>query len=167
MATDSERLADLERAVAGLIKALAGTKAVPLTPSIEKLSPASAVDLLDWLERIYLHYPGTELAPCWAWHPDVIEELNVLRLAHAVVYATGDILLVQDWHDRRRPGVTRRAYVSLDGCDVNKHMPPLGPTVPLSGSLEYIAAAKAEGKPTPRPTAAQVEEARRITRDRR
>ena len=61
---------------------------------------------------VYLRYPdgADHLPECWAWHPDVVEELLWLMHAWAAAYQGPQawVALVGDWHDRQRPGVVRR-----------------------------------------------------------
>jgi hypothetical protein len=123
-------------------------------------------DLIEWLDRIYLRYPGTELAACWLWHPHVIEELWWLRRAHAAAYhpEDGSWVRVGDWHDRQRPGVVRRVREAIGKCDLSLHTPgkPQGrpPQVaPLAAHAAQIAAAWAADSSRPEPTMAQLDEA--------
>lgn len=91
-------------------------------------NPAQAAadldDLCSWVWRIYLWWPDATLSSCWLWHPEVIEELWWLRVAHAGAYdpKTGSSLRVADWHERHRPGVARRIRGVLVKCDLNRHV---------------------------------------------
>ncbi len=123
-------------------------------------------DLIEWLDRVYLRYPGTELAACWLWHPHVIEELWWLRRAHADAYhpQAGSWLRVGDWHDRQRPAVVRRVRDAIGKCDLSLHAPgkPNGrpPQVaPLAAHAAQIATAWATSSTRPEPTPAQMDEA--------
>ena len=123
-------------------------------------------DLVEWLDRVYLRFPGAELGACWLWHPHVIEELLWLRRAHAEAYdpETGSWLRVGDWHDRQRPGVVRRVREVLGKCDLSLHAPgrPHGhaPAVaPLVAHAARIAQQWATASACPEPTAAQLTEA--------
>ena len=82
-------------------------------------------DLIEWLDRVYLRYPNTDLSACWLWHPHVIEELWWLRKAHAAAYhrKDGSWLRVGDWHDRQRPAVVRRVRETVAKCDLSLHAP--------------------------------------------
>ncbi len=131
--------------------------------------PAQAVtdlaDLVEWLDRVYLRYPGAELSACWLWHPHVIEELWWLRRAHADAYhpKDGSWLRVGDWHDRQRPAVVKRVRDVVGSCDLTLHAPskPHGqpPAVaPLAAHAAQIAAAWATGGTRPEPTAEQISE---------
>lgn len=133
------------------------------------------VDLVRWLERVYLRYPGTALPSCWLWHPAVIEELRWLRGAHTDAYdpQAGSWMRVGDWHDRQLPGVVRRVRDSAGSCELALHTaggerarPPVG--VPLAGHLDLIADAWATARPHepgPEPTQMQLAEAARHDRD--
>jgi hypothetical protein len=83
--------------------------------------------LVDWMARIYLRYPDATagLPDCWAWHPDLIEEL--LWLQHAWLAAYHDehapITAAADWHDRYRPGVVRRITTTAGRCSLENHQP--------------------------------------------
>ena len=84
---------------------------------------ADLADLADWLWRVYLWWPDAALSSCWLWHPEVIEELWWLRVAHADAYHpdTGSSLRVADWHERHRPGVARRVRGVLGKCELSRH----------------------------------------------
>jgi hypothetical protein len=131
----------------------------PVTPTLDGAPEAAVVDLLDWLAEVYLAYDGSTLAPCWPWHPGVVEELAVLRGIHRVIYAEPDWLRLGDWHDRYRPGVVRRVAAALGGCDIGRHVDTLIPgtrTVPLGDALGPIYTARANKAPIPAPSDAQV-----------
>ncbi|MDN5751467.1 MAG: hypothetical protein L0H64_23700 [Pseudonocardia sp.] len=122
-------------------------------------------DLVEWLDRVYLRYPGAELSACWLWHPHVIEELWWLRRAHADAFhpKDGSWLRVGDWHDRQRPAVTKRVRDAVGNCDLSLHDPskPHGqpPAVaPLARHAAAIAAAWATGGTRPEPTTEQLAE---------
>lgn len=85
-------------------------------------------DLTAWLWRIYLWWPDGWLSSCWLWHPEVIEELWWLRVAHADAYHPegGSSLRVADWHERHRPGVARRVRAVLGKCELSRHAPTNG-----------------------------------------
>ena len=40
---------------------------------------SSLVDLVGWLDGVYLQFPDAALPSCWLWHPSVVEELLWLR----------------------------------------------------------------------------------------
>lgn len=158
------RVDTLEKAVASLVRALQKDPDEPVVSALDEQPPGAVVDLLDWLAAVYLRFDGAALAPCFAWHEGVIEELHVLRGAHAAVWASKDWLRISDWMCRIRPDVVRRIHEALKGCDINQHRPtPAEPAVPLAGALAPIAEARAIGKPAPEPTDHQVEQARRLT----
>lgn len=133
-------------------------------------------DLTTWVWRVYLWYPDAALSSCWLWHPEVIEELWWLRLAHADAYhpKDGSVLRMGDWHDRQRPGVARRVRLVLGKCDLSRHtavngrpteiVPPGQPA--MVGHRDAVAAVWAAGAGLdvvratgPEPTAEQLAEA--------
>ena len=89
---------------------------------------ADLADLAAWLWRVYLWWPDAWLSSCWLWHPEVVEELWWLRVAHADAYGpeTGSSLRVADWHERHRPGVARRVRAVLGKCELSRHAPTNG-----------------------------------------
>lgn len=133
-------------------------------------------DLARWVGRVYLWYPDAALSSCWLWHPEVIEELWWLRLAHADAYdpENGSVLRMGDWHDRQRPGVARRIRAVLGKCDLTRHaahngrsveITPPGPPA-MSGHTGVVAAVWAAGASLdveratgPEPTIEQLAEA--------
>jgi hypothetical protein len=123
-------------------------------------------DLTVWLARVYLRYPGAELASCWAWHPGVVEELWWLRQAHREAYAPGthSVAKAGDWHDRSRPGVVARLAVIAQDCDLSRHIDGADriqdpPVVPLAGEAERLATHWVKDG-TPVPTPDQLDQAR-------
>lgn len=153
-------LRTLAQGVAQLTKEAAGQ---PLTPTLDGAPEAAVVDLLDWIADVYLAYDGAVLAPCWAYHPGIVEELTWLRGVHQLVYQSADLLRIGDWHDRYRPGVVRRVLTATTTCDITKHLAGDRPVVPLAATLGPIAAARAARTAIPAPTAEQIEQARRLT----
>jgi hypothetical protein len=91
-------------------------------------------DLTVWVWRVYLWFPDAWLSSCWLWHPEVIEELWWLRVAHAEAFEppTGSTLRVGDWHDRQRPGVARRVRSVLTKCELSRHAPVNGRPVDIT-----------------------------------
>lgn len=131
-----------------------------------ELAVTMLADLVEWLDRVYLRFPNTELGACWLWHPHVIEELLWLRCAHADAYGseTGSWLRAGDWHDRQRPGVVRRVREALSKCDLSLHEPgrPHGHALavaPLVAHAAQIAEQWATTSTRPEPTPAQLTEA--------
>jgi len=121
--------------------------------------------LVDWMARIYLRYPDAAagLPDCWAWHPDVIEEL--LGLWHAWLAAyhheNAPVSAAADWHDRYRPNVVRRITTTAGRCSLENHQPrpdrpPLGKPrgVPVADATDSIARwwATDRNNPGPIPT---------------
>ena len=82
-------------------------------------------DLASWVWRVYLWFPDGWLSSCWLWHPEVIEELWWLRVAHAEAFdaETGSSTRAGDWHERQRPGVARRVRAVLAKCELSRHAP--------------------------------------------
>ena len=114
-----------------------------------------------WLGGIYLAYGDAVLPDCWAWHPDLIEELLWLSQAWQTAYAgpRASIALVADWHDRQRPNVVRRIKQTAGACSIENHQTPTTPRdVPDGGAVEEIAAwwAHHRTQPAPIPTAEQL-----------
>lgn len=104
-------------------------------------------DLCQWLAQVYLRYPDAALPSCWLWHPSAVEELWWLRRAHFEAYhpTRGGWPAVGDWHDRLRPGVTRRLRTAYAACELSEHIRGgtqhrPAPTAPLS-DLAALAAA--------------------------
>jgi hypothetical protein len=139
-------------------------------------STVDAVDLCEWLARVYLRYPRTDLPSCWLWHPHAVEELWWLRKAHADAYDSpgGSWLRVGDWHDRQLPGVTRRLNDAIGSCELALHLPGQRAagaprSVPFAEAAPFVAqtwTGSAGREPGPQPTAHQLDEADRIQRDR-
>jgi hypothetical protein len=82
------------------------------------------------------------------WHPWVIEELWCLRCMHAAAYSSGarSAAKAADWHERLRPGVTRRIRDAVGNCDLSEHRgedytPAWRPTVPLAVHGHALATA--------------------------
>ena len=114
-----------------------------------------------WLGGIYLAYGDAVLPDCWAWHPDLIEELLWLSQAWQTAYAgpRASVVLVGDWHDRQRPNVARRIKQTAGACSIEDHQTPASrPGVPLVDAVEAIAAwwAHHRTQPPPAPTPDQL-----------
>jgi len=125
-------------------------------------------DLIEWVERVYLRYPDTALPTCWLWHPTAIEELRWLRDAHADAYSGPDAAsgLAGDWHDRQRPGVTKRLREAVAGCELALHVPGAEhgqrPTAaPLAQHADPVAATWVATAGSPEPTPGQLVDAQR------
>jgi hypothetical protein len=144
---------DLTNAVA----ALTARRAAPPCPSwlLLPADPDLARQVLDelvgWLAMVYLRYPdgADHLPECWAWHPDVVEELLWLMHAWAGAYQgpQAGVALVGDWHDRQRPGAVRRIKTAAGSCSFENHQTRPGwthltgaaPTVPGMDAIASIA----------------------------
>ena len=119
-------------------------------------------DLVDWLDRVYVRYPDAALVSCWLWHPAVVEELWWLRYAHHDAYTGPQASYTRagDWHDRQRPGVTKRIRAWLRDCDLARHAQDLPVrVVPLVGSADRIADAWTQRRQPPLPTPVEITEA--------
>jgi hypothetical protein len=126
----ADRIGDLGPGAGGIPDDEAGGEAGPCVRSwLLADDPAQAeadlADLATWLWQVYLWWPDGWLSSCWLWHPEVIEELSWLRVAHADAYhpETGSSLRVADWHERHRPGVARRVRAVLGKCELSRHIP--------------------------------------------
>ncbi|MFI7059392.1 hypothetical protein ACIBL3_00235 [Kribbella sp. NPDC050124] len=127
-------------------------------------------ELLPWMESTYLRYATAResLPPCWLWHPEVVEELLWLMDAWTGAYEGPEASnrLVGDWHDRQRPGVTRRIGEYAPACDVLAHRDEAGRravTVPLAASADPFVTWWATGRADngPKPTDEQIKAGRR------
>jgi hypothetical protein len=166
-----QRVEDLAAVVADLADAVEQLTAMP-----EVAPPVCWLDFADdeteafavlgklsaWLEAIYLRYTDAALPDCWAYHPDVVEELLWLSQAWQAAYAgpRASISQVADWHDRQRPGVTRRLGPLARGCSIETHQTPAEgpPAAPMADALHGIAGwwANHRTHPAPAPTPQQL-----------
>jgi len=126
-------------------------------------------ELLPWMESTYLRYAtGREtLPPCWLWHPEIVEELLWLMDAWTAAYEGDEASnkLVGDWHDRQRPGVTRRIGEYAPSCDVLAHRDDAGGravVVPLAADADPFVTWWATGRDVkgPAPTPEQIKAGR-------
>lgn len=127
---------------------------------------ADLVDLVAWVKAVYVRYPGGALPSCWLWHPTVIEELWWLRHAHQAAYHGRGASWrdVGDWHDRQRPGVSRRVSAVLSACELSRHAPGADrhqatAPVPLAAAAADVAEYWTRSRSTPDPTEEQLAEA--------
>jgi hypothetical protein len=136
----------------------------------ERAIQAVLSELLPWMESIYLPYATARetLPPCWLWHPEIVEELLWLMDAWTAAYDGEEASnkLVGDWHDRQRPGVTRRIGEYAPSCDVLAHRDGAGQsavTVPLAADADPFVTWWATGRDTngPAPTPEQIKAGRR------
>lgn len=83
--------------------------------------------LTDWVTWIRGRYPlARKIPPCWADHPELVEELTALWLAWQHAYEDRDAPLTAavDWHDRWLPGVLYRLEHGTFALDcANEHRP--------------------------------------------
>ncbi len=127
---------------------------------------ADLADLIDWIDAVYRRYPGGALPSCWLWHPAVVEELWWLRHTHHGAYHGPAACWrdVADWHDRHRPGVTRRIAAALADCELSRHIPagdrhqPTAP-VPLAAAAAQVAEHWTTKRTNPDPTGQQLTDA--------
>lgn len=120
------------------------------------------VNLVQWLDRVYLRFPDAVLPSCWIWHPSVVEELLWLRRSwtEAFTGSTAAVFRVADWHDRQRPGVVARIRALNDGvCSLDQHAPGAEqdrrpPTTPAVDAVPAIAGwwTARPGEPPPHPS---------------
>lgn len=83
-------------------------------------------DLVDWMQRVYIHYPDSpaSLGECWQLHPAAVEELLALKAAWHAAYAAGTpAYRAIDWHDRHLPGTQHRLHTMLADCSQAAHQP--------------------------------------------
>jgi hypothetical protein len=127
-------------------------------------------ELLPWMESVYLRYstPAAVLPPCWLWHPVIVEELLWLMDAWSLAYDSDEACnkLVGDWHDRQRPGVTRRISEYAPGCNVLQHRDDAeqrAVTVPLATAADPFVTwwATNRDQTGPAPTPDQIKAGRR------
>jgi hypothetical protein len=139
-------------------------------PEDQAAAEAVLSELLPWMESTYLRYATARetLPPCWLWHPEIVEELLWLMDAWAAAYEGEEASnkLVGDWHDRQRPGVTRRIGEYAPACDVLAHRDAAGQraiTVPLAVDADPFVTWWATGRDAngPAPTAEQIKAGRR------
>jgi len=131
-----------------------------------ELAGADLQALAQWLDSVWLRYPDAVLPSCWAWHPALVEELYVLRLAHVEAFdpKRGTIAKAADWHDRLRPRAAARIFAAYRRCGLTRHAPggpahQPAPPVPLTGHLSTTAQSWATSKTTPTPTPDQLNQA--------
>jgi len=83
--------------------------------------------LTDWIAWIRNRYPlARKIPPCWADHPELVEELTALWLAwqHAYEDLDAPLTAAADWHDRWLPGVLYRLEHGPFALDCsNEHRP--------------------------------------------
>jgi hypothetical protein len=83
--------------------------------------------LIAWVAWIRNRYPlARKIPPCWADHPELVEELTALWLAWQHAYEDKDAPLTAaaDWHDRWLPGVLYRLEHGPFALDcANEHRP--------------------------------------------
>ena len=116
-----------------------------MLPADEDIARRVLAELTAWMGAVYLRYAdaAATLPECWLWHPDLVEELLWLSHAWTAAYQGPDasVALVGDWHDRYRPGVTRRIKTVAGTCSLENHDPTRSTTstVPVEQATELIA----------------------------
>lgn len=175
----TQQVADLDQQLRQLSQQLITNK--PEQPATEELvswltvtdltEAATVIEQLrEWLEQVYLRYPNAALGNCWAWHPDVVEELWWLRNAWYEAYSGAEPSWqkVGDWHERYRPGALARINAATRTCGLDVHArDPEGepPVVPFADALPEIVTAWTSPHRVnwpPVPTKHQLIEARRL-----
>lgn len=168
-------LADLAEKVAALKpkKADAAKPVSWLLTTEPGRAQEALTDLAEWLQTVYLLYPGASLPPCWAFHPDVVEELLALRQTHHDAYqgerASG--VAAVDWHAKHRPGVAGRIAAAHSTCGLSQHQPggkaaKPTPGVPLAAHTHVVAGHWAVQHDMPEPSQQQLNEAQQIQETR-
>ena len=180
-AAELARVADLVTDLSQIITASGAVAPEPpptwlAAPADTDAATTLLVDLVGWIGQVYLRYADAArgLPVCWLWHPDVIEELLWLRGAWHGAYQSGEasVRAAGDWHDRLRPGVTRRIADYTKACSLESHLPDRAigaPPVPMADATEQIAAwwSGHRAEPGPAPTNAQLQAAASLTRHAR
>jgi hypothetical protein len=123
--------------------------------------------LVEWLDTVFLHYPGAQLPSCWMWHAWLVEELLWLQAYHGDAYSPRGTGVQQGmWHDQSMPNLVGRITKHAGSCDLSKHIPggqaakdPVA--APLGGHINDVAAAWATTGLAPDPTDEQREDARK------
>jgi hypothetical protein len=128
-------------------------------------------ELADWVGRVYLRYPdAADLPTCWAWHPDVVEELWWLFCCHTVAYRSRvrSWAKAATWHHTERPGVVVRIKAAVGTCELSRHEGVSFDRVdtglreaPLLPHLALVAGTWAERREAPAPDAEALADARR------
>jgi hypothetical protein len=110
------------------------------------LAQSGLIDLVEWVNRVYLQWPGSELPTCFLLHPWVVEELWSLWALHVLAWHRdqGGPAKVAEWHERFRPGVVTRLQ-AVQRCDLHQHdrgkpLDRLPLAAPLPDSAARIAA---------------------------
>ncbi|WP_433291534.1 hypothetical protein ACQPZQ_02365 [Pseudonocardia sp. CA-142604] len=130
-------------------------------PAVAQIAMAN---LVPWLERVYLAYPDSALPVCWLWHPDAVEELLALRVAHWDAYSgkRANAAAAVDWHDRHRPRVSERIKKRHGGCVLAKHVmgkAQKARSAALKGASQRVAGHWAVEHEVPAPVRSEIEEA--------
>jgi hypothetical protein len=85
-------------------------------------------ELGGWVDWLRGRYPlARRVPPCWASHPELVEELTALWVAWQAAYTHPDAhpTAPADWHDRWLPGLLHRLAHGphATDCDPDHHRP--------------------------------------------
>lgn len=81
------------------------------------------VELEKWTNRVLIHFPGGRLADCWRRHPNVVEELFVLKEGHDLAWALrGAVASRFDWLNRWLPETVKRIQAACGKCSLGQHV---------------------------------------------
>jgi hypothetical protein len=104
-------------------------------------------DLAEWLDAVWVRFPGPVLPECWAYHPAVVEELWVVMNLYRSCFRKGGTWQgFADWLARYRPGAAERIDKAAGSCELSEHVPgseldpekwPSVPSVDLSEVADY------------------------------
>ena len=175
------RLDEIAEQVTTLVEAidlLSGPKGVQppvtswldLSPEEEAEARSRLLDLAGWLSYVYLRYADAALPSCWAFHPDVVEQLWWLRQLYDCSYHRrgASWAKVADWQQRFRPFVVRWITETHGNCELGRHDPvrgdvpgPTAPEVPLSAHLDEVARCWTDRREPPIPSPQALVDAQR------
>jgi len=81
-------------------------------------------ELADWVKRVVRRYPESrQLGNCWMHHPELVEQLIVLRLLWMRAYRNpdGQVEKAAEWQDRWLPGFFGRIREKCQGFGTGVH----------------------------------------------
>lgn len=140
---------------------------VPCYLTVEDPAEATAAveDLAGWLDEVYLRFADADLPACWAWHPDAIYELTILRASWAEAHfgKQRSVAAVREWLEKR-PGVVQR-LAPLQRCEIERHLDGGAArrrkTAALRSAIPRVAGMWAAARDLPFPTTEDMTEALR------